>query len=175
MTQPRSSLETSTIQSSYVPTVNQSIPSASMNQTPNTIPAASQSMPGLLPGMLGNMNFTQPPRHFNQFLLGQPGTSMPNMNALFSSMSLNSAPNMMSHPVMMPPFNPMFFQQPFNPAMPPPFPKPDGSLPMNPYGPMPNMGRGQPINPGSVGILPGLMPLVHNMSLGRGRSDPSNQ
>lgn len=136
----------------------------------------SQSATGSLPGMLGaqNMAFLQQQQRMMNPMMTQTGLPTSGMGDMTNSvmagnigfgMGLN--PNF--QPGLLPQLNPLLFQFPSAHSANIP-----GLDNMQHMAPMQNIGRGQVLNPSSIGILPGLLPLVQNLSAGRGRGSGSN-
>lgn len=121
----------------------------------------NQSTTGSYTGIMGNPAFAQQQTFMNPFLMPQPGTDMTGVTQMMASMGLNQgfATNLGSF--QMPAFNPFLFPG-NNLAI------SGASSNMNPFGSLPTFGRGQPMNSGNIGILPCLLPLVQNLSAGRG-------
>jgi hypothetical protein len=141
----------------------------------------SQSMAGSLPGMLGtnmaatgniagmmglqNMAYAQQQQQFfNPLLFGQTGLPQSGMGDLSNTMAGNFNMGAGLNPGLLPQLNPLLFQLQNTSTS-----NMTGVSNTNSFGSMSTFGRGQSFNPTSVGILPGLLPLLQNLSLGRGR------
>lgn len=183
MTKPTTSTATSEPQTRTCQFENQSI------MTENLV---NQSTMGCLPGMLGAENLVlmqqQHQRLLNQMLLAQAGlppTGMGDMSntVLSGSTVLGRGINPNFHagrelnqnfqPGLLPNMNPLVFQLQTAQGA-------NNVAGVGEVGHVPsvqNSGRGHALNPSSVGILPGLLPLLQNLSAGRGRgySSFSNQ
>lgn len=143
----------------------------------DTIPQSVQQENKSLPvqGMMGNMTFAQQQGMLNSYLLQGlvPGISdMHNANlGLLPGVVPGLAPNVT--PGLLPQFNPFLIHQ-----LQSQLETTTGFGPLTAHmsqlslqlGTMPTfVGRGQMLNPSSVGLLPGLLPLVQKLSLaGRG-------
>ncbi|KAL4218910.1 hypothetical protein ACF0H5_021498 [Mactra antiquata] len=128
-----------------------------LSQSAGSFPNFMQQSTGLFPGMLGVHGMPNP-RLMNPALLNQAGMPYTGMGDLTNTMF----PRGMGlgagfQPGLLPQFNPLMMQCQGigDPNM--------AAMPRNPL--MPNIGRGQTL---AQNILPGLLPLVQNLNLGRG-------